>query len=148
MHINVQAHSNVYAQGHVEFLDKFGQKQTLLVVSTMRCMIRTLPTVVKLRTVNRELTAHPGETITCPLILDRTPLFTGPMQLQLVDPACGISAAPASVAAGQSRTELSVQIAPSSVPRLGLTLKFRAQGTMDGDTQVITEATLPVKFQE
>ena len=41
MHINVQAHSNVYAQGHVEFLDKFGQKQTLLVVSTMRCMVRT-----------------------------------------------------------------------------------------------------------
>jgi hypothetical protein len=49
MHINVQAHSNVYAQGHVAFIDKFGQKQTMLVVSTMRCMIRTLPTVVKLR---------------------------------------------------------------------------------------------------
>ena len=54
MHINVQAHSNVYAQGSVEFQDQFGQKQTMLVVSTMRCMVRTLPTVAKLRTVDRD----------------------------------------------------------------------------------------------
>lgn len=147
MHINVQAHSNVYAQGHVEFLDKFGQTQTLLVVSTMRCMIRTLPTVVKLRSVQRELTTQPGSTITCPLALDRTSHFTGPMQIQLIDPPPGITAAPASFAVGQSQTEVIVQIDPSMKPQPNLKLKFRARGSMDGDTQVVSETMLPIKFR-
>ena len=61
MHINVQAHSNVYAQGYVEFQDKFGQKQTMLVVSTMRCMVRTLPTIAKLRSADRERLPAAGD---------------------------------------------------------------------------------------
>lgn len=147
MHINVQAHSNVYAQGHVEFLDKFGQTQTLLVVSTMRCMIRTLPTVVKLRAVNRELTAQPGGSITCPLVLDRTSHFAGPMQIQLVDPPPGITVTPASFAAGETHADVSVQIDSSMKPQPNLKLKFRVQGAMDSDTQVISETTLPIKFK-
>ncbi len=147
MHINVQAHSNVYAQGHVEFLDKFGQTQTLLVVSTMRCMIRTLPTVVKLRAVNRELAIQPGGSITCPLALDRTSHFTGPMQIQLIDPPPGITVTPASFVAGEAHADVIVQIDPSMKPEPNLKLKFRVQGAMDGDTQVISETTLPIKFK-
>ncbi len=147
MHINVQAHSNVYAQGHVEFLDKFGQTQTLLVVSTMRCMIRTLPTVVKLRSVLRELTAPPGSTITCSLALDRTSHFSGSMQIQLIDPPAGITAIPASIAAGESHAEISVQIDSSlKLPQI-LKLKFRAIGAMDGDTQVVSETALSLKIE-
>ncbi len=146
MHINVQAHSNIYAQGHVEFLDKFGQTQTMLVVSTMRCMIRTLPAIVKLRSVNRKLTVHPGGSISCPLVLDRTSHFSGPMQIQLINPPPGITAAATSVAAGESFAEISVQIDPSMKPPSNVWLKFRAQGTLDGNTQVISETTLPVKF--
>ncbi len=148
MHINVQAHSNVYAQGHVEFLDKFGQKQTLLVVSTMRCMIRTLPTVVKLRAADREVTVKPGSSVTCPLILDRTSHFTGSMQIQLVDPPAGITASVATIAAGQTHAEVTVQIDQAMQPRRNLTLKFRAQGAMDGDVQVVTETTLPIRFDQ
>ena len=147
MHINVQAHSNVYAQGHVEFLDKFGQKQTLLVVSTMRCMVRTLPTVTKLRAENREVIISKEGTATCSLILDRTPHFSGPAKIELVDPASGISADPASIAAGQSRTEVVVRIAPSTLPR-PRTLTFRALGEMTGDVQVISEAKVPIKFAD
>lgn len=147
MHINVQAHSNVYAQGHVEFLDKFGQKQTLLVVSTMRCMIRTLPTVAKLRSENRELTVSKEGTATCSLILDRTPLFSGPAKIELLDPGIGISADRASIAAGQSRAEVVVHVRPSTMPR-PRTLTFRALGEMAGDVQVISEARVPVKFAD
>lgn len=146
MHINVQAHSNVYAQGHVEFIDKFGQTQTLLVVSTMRCMIRTLPTVVKLRTLERELTAQPGGSITCPLALDRTSHFSGPMQIQLIDPPPGITITPASFATGETKTDVVVKIDPAMKPQTDLKLKFRGQGALDGDTQVITETTLPLKL--
>jgi hypothetical protein len=147
MHINVQAHSNVYAQGHVEFIDKFGQTQTLLVVSTMRCMIRTLPTVVKLRTVPRELSVQPGETLTCPLTLDRTPNFTGPMQIELIDAPTGVTASPVSIDANNTQAGISVRFDSSLNPQSNLKLKFRAQGVMDGDTQVITEATLPLTFE-
>ncbi len=147
MHINVQAHSNVYAQGHVEFLDKFGQKQTLLVVSTMRCMIRTLPTVAKLRAEHRERTVSKEGTVTCSLILDRTPHFSGPAKIELVDPASGISAEPASIAAGQSRTEVVVHIMPTTISR-PRTLTFRALGEMAGDVPVISEARVVIKVAD
>lgn len=147
MHINVQAHSNVYAQGHVEFLDKFGQKQTLLVVSTMRCMIRTLPTVAKLRADNRELTVSKDGTATCSLVLDRTPHFSGPAKIELLDPDNGISAEPTSIAAGQSRTEVVVHVTPSTMSRPRM-LTFRALGEMAGDVQVISEARVLVKFAD
>ena len=49
MHVSVQHHSRPYAQGYATFTDKWGQKQTLLAVSEKRRMIRTRPTVVRLR---------------------------------------------------------------------------------------------------
>ena len=139
MHINVQAHSNVYAQGHVEFQDKFGQKQTLLVVSTMRCMIRTLPTVVKLRPVNRDLGAQPGGTLRCPLALDRTSHFTGPMQIELVSAVPGITAETATIGADQTEAEVVIHVAPTMTPSKNVTLKFRALGNMSGDAKVVSE---------
>jgi len=140
MHINVQAHSNVYAQGHVAFVDKFGQQQTMLVVSTMRCMIRTLPTVVKLRSLERELMVSPDSKITCSLVLDRTPNFTGSMRIELLDPVPGISAEAVTIGAGESRTDVVVQIDQPIPDALSIPLRFRAVGTMDEDVQVVSEA--------
>jgi len=147
MHINVQAHSNVYAQGHVEFVDTFGQKQTMLVVSTMRCMIRTLPTVVKLRSRDREFFASADGPTACSLILDRTPNFTGSMQIHLVDPPPGISAEATTIGLGEVSADIAIQIdgqmpRPSSVP-----LRFRAVGVMDDNVQVVSEATATLVFQ-
>ena len=147
MHINVQAHSNVYAQGHVEFVDKFGQPQSMLVVSTMRCMIRTLPTVVKLRSLEREYVANGDGPVTCSLALDRTPNFTGPMQIRLVDPPPGISAEPITIGAGEHSVDMTIQIAglmprPSSFP-----LQFSAVGMMHDNVQVVSEATATLVFQ-
>ena len=155
MHINVQAHSNVYAQGWVRFQDAWGQEQSLLVVSTMRCMIRTLPTVVKLRSVEREFAALPGQTVAVALELDRTPNFDGPLRLELVEPSPeqGYTAAPVVVPAGASTATLSVVIAADAcLPGKGnaaasrpFALLFRATGEMSDGAQVISEVRLPVK---
>jgi len=146
MHINVQAHSNVYAQGHVEFVDEHGQKQTMLVVSTMRCMIRTLPTVAKLRSMDREMAATSGTTIRCPVAIDRTSQFQGPMQIELMDAAPGITAATVTLPANQSQTDVLVQIDPSVKHAANMALKFRAVGNMGGDVKVITETIVPLEL--
>ena len=148
MHINVQAHSNVYAQGHVAFVDKFGQKQTMLVVSTMRCMIRTLPTVVKLRSPEPELVASSDNRIMCSLVLDRTPNFTGPMQIQLLDPVLGISAEAVTLGAGETTVGMAIQIDRSMTRDSSVPLRFRAIGLMDDDVQVVSEATVRLVFQD
>ena len=70
MHINVQAHSNIYAQGFATFQDRWGQQQSTCIVSEMRCMVRTLPTVTRLQSVDRELTFAPDGTASCRLHLD------------------------------------------------------------------------------
>lgn len=148
MHINVQAHSNVYAQGHAAFVDKFGQKQTMLVVSTMRCMIRTLPTVVKLRSLEREVAASTDTALTCSLALDRTPNFRGPMQIQLLDPVSGISAETVMIGAEEIRADVAIQIDRSLAQQSSLPLRFRAVGVMDDDVQVVSEATVTLVLRD
>jgi hypothetical protein len=146
MHINVQAHSNVYAQGHAEFIDRHGQKQTMLIVSTMRCMIRTLPTVVKLKTAQNTIHGSAAQTVNCGLLLDRTPNFTGSMQVELIEPPDGITAAAVTIGADEEQTELAIQVASSLKQACTLPLKIRAVGALDDDVQVISEtvATLVV----
>lgn len=147
MHINVQAHSNVYAQGHVEFTDSAGQKQTMLVVSTMRCMIRTLPTVVKLRSKDSEIAARLGSTVRVPLLLDRTPNFTGPMRIELVAPPAGVIAAAATFEANATEASVDLQL-PSGAPLARSTkLLFRAIGKLDSKTEVISETTQVIAVQ-
>ena len=146
MHINVQAHSNVYAQGAVEFQDKFGQQQTLLVVSTMRCMIRTLPPVAKLKTVERELVVAADGTARCRLAFDRTSQFSGPVELELVDAEPGIQAKPMTIPAEQSTVEMEIQFAPEARRSPEMRLKFRAQGAMPGEALMVSEASIPLRF--
>lgn len=144
MHINVQAHSNIYAQGYVEFEDKFGQKQTLLVVSTMRCMVRTLPAIAKLRVADRELPVAANGAIRCPLVLDRTSQFSGSMQIELIDAVPGISAKPVEIKPDQTRADLVLQIDPTVKQAPKQSLRFRARGKMSDDVQVISEADVPL----
>lgn len=127
-------------QGHVAFVDKFGQRQTMLVVSTMRCMIRTLPTVVRLRCLNRELPATTKSRVMCSLVLDRTPNFLGPMQIQLLDPPLGISAEAITIAAGETTADAAIDVEKSMTLASSIPLRFRAVGLMDGDVQVVSEA--------
>lgn len=142
MHINVQAHSNVYAQGHVQFQDKYGQKQTMLVVSTMRCMVRTLPTITKLRMADGDLPVPADGMLRCPLVLDRTSQFSGAMQIELMDPMPGVTAAPVEIKADQSRAEVVVHIDPAVRANPNLSMRFRARGKLSEAVQVISETNV------
>jgi hypothetical protein len=149
MHINIQAHSNVYAQGYVNFTDKFGQPQSHLVVSTMRCMVRTLPPVAKLQAIERSITARPGTTVACPLEVIRTSNFSGPLKIELVSPneGEGFFANSLVLPANASKTTIPVRIAVEARPRQNTTLTFRATGNMAGGVQVISEATVGLSFE-
>jgi hypothetical protein len=147
MHINVQAHSNIYAQGFAVFQDKWGQRQSMLHVSEMRCMIRPLPTVVKLRAAEKSMTLRPGSPVNCVLQLDRTTNFTGELQVELVSPPKGISLdrliipADATTATAIVKVDPGVELAPSTQ------LKFRGQGDLSGGVKVVSEASISVVIE-
>jgi hypothetical protein len=147
MHINVQAHSNVYSQGYAVFTDQWGQRQSLLVVSTMRCMIRPLPTVARLKSQNEELVAAPGSTMTCRLQLDRTSNFSGPVTIELVSPKAdqGISAEPMTLAASETTIDIPVHVARDPAAPPNAELLFRAIGQLPDNVQLITETHVPFR---
>jgi hypothetical protein len=146
MHINVQAHSNVYAQGYVMFKDRWGDEQSQLVVSTMRCMIRTLPPVAKLKTVEREVVCQSDGSVDCHLILDRTANFSGSMRVEFIDPASRsrFTAEPVTIREGQSTATLTVRHHGSDSPS-GAVLRFRGVGDLSDGAQVVSEATVIVR---
>ena len=144
MHINVQPHSNIYSQGYAIFQDKWGQRQSMLQVSEMRCMIRPLPTVARLRTSEKFMALHAGNSQTCTLHLDRTSNFTGTMRVELVDPPPGIHMAAVEIPPERSAIVAIVSAdegtAPLSLPHL----KFRGTGDMPGGVKVVCEVVVPV----
>ena len=147
MHINIQPHSNIYAQGDVEFTDRWGQRQTMLQVSEMRCMIRPLPTVARLRSRERSLSLTAGQPAQIVLQLDRTPLFSGPLQIELRDPPAGLQLVPLTIAEGQSAAVATLQIAGNAKLPAGTKLTLRGTGILPPGTpgtHVITEVTLAV----
>ncbi len=139
MHINVQAHSNVYAQAYVIFEDDYGQKISQCFVSEMRCMIRPLPTVVKLACVEERVMAKPGDLVSCKLRLDRTSVFRGPMKIELLSQeGSGIRAEPVVLAPEDSTVSVAVQM-PAGLWTLPVPIKFRATGELPGYVSIISE---------
>jgi len=142
MHINVQAHSNVYAHAYVVFQDSWGQTQSQLFVSEMRCMIRPLPAVAKLSAVKPNVPGKPGETIECKLRLDRTSLFRGAMTVELVEPAIATGCVAQSITMEPGQSTASIRVDLPTSPRLpaGTKLKFKATGILPGYSSVVSEA--------
>jgi hypothetical protein len=140
MHASVQHHCRPYAQAYTSFTDRWGQKQTLLGVCLHRCMIRTLPPVVKMRALTKEIVARPGEVVECKLAIDRVSTFTGALDLDLLDGG-GFKAEKVHVAASQTEAVIRIQVGNDS---RATSLTFRATGTLAGGARAITEATLPV----
>ena len=139
MHINVQAHSNVYSQAYVVFEDEFGQKLSQCFVSEMRCMIRPLPTVVKLTPMEDRVVVTPGMPVTCKLRLDRTSLFRGPMRVEIVDQdESGIRADPVTIAPEESTVSMEIQM-PVGQFTGTVPIKFRAVGQLPGYVNIISE---------
>ena len=144
MHINVQPHSNIYAQGYAVFQDKWGQRQSMLQVSEMRCMIRPLPTVARLRTREKSVSVSAGESRTCVLELDRTTNFSGAMRVELVEPPAGLCMAPVVIPADQSAAIATITAAPGLALPPSAHLKFRGTGELSGDVKVVSGVSVPV----
>ena len=144
MHINVQPHSNIYSQGYVVFQDKWGHRQSMLQVSEMRCMIRPLPTVARLRAREKSVAIRAGESQTCTLQLDRTSNFGGALRVELVEPPPGIHMAPVVIPADQSAIVVTMTAAPEVEHLSAGQLKFRGTGDLPKDVKVVTEVILPL----
>ncbi len=146
MHASVQHHCRPYAQAYATFTDQWGQRQTLMAVSAHRCMVRTLPPVVKLRSVTKEIAARPGDVVECKLGLDRVSTFTGAVEVVLTATP-GFTAQKVRIESGQTEAVLRVQREGSARSADVRTLTFRATGRLASGATVITEATVPVASQ-
>ena len=144
MHINVQPHSNIYAQGCVIFHDQWGQRQSMVQVSEMRCMIRPLPTVARLHAVEKSISLRPGGSAACTLRLDRTSNFRGVMRVELVKPAPGIHMNPILIAPDQNNAVATIAIDDGTDVAPKAELKFRGLGELPGGVTIVSEATLAV----
>jgi hypothetical protein len=144
MHINVQPHSNIYAQGYVVFQDKWGQRQSMLQVSEMRCMIRPLPTVAKLRAREKSIVVRAGASQTCVLELDRTTNFGGEMRVELVDPPAGLTMVPVVIPHGESTAVATIAADADLVLPQSAQLTIRGTGELPRDVKVVSEIVLPI----
>jgi hypothetical protein len=142
MHANVQHHCRPYVQGYATFVDRWGQQQSILAVCEKRCMIRTMPPVVKLKALDEAISLPPGGEAVCHLALERTSNFNEAMELELVQPPPGLTAKKTHVEAGATHVELSVHATPQF--RGGASLKFRATGLRSNRVTVISEADVRV----
>jgi len=142
MHINIQSQSQLYSQAYATFTDQHGQQQHFLAVSEKRNMLRTLPPVVKLKAVDKELKCSTETRVRCRLKLQRTSNFLGPMDLTLVRGAtqADCSLTPLSIATGQSEIECEIQVGKQTGSQQ---LTFRATGQMAGQT-VISETNVSI----
>jgi hypothetical protein len=148
MHINVQSQSQLYTQAYAIFTDKHNQQQSVLVLSEKRNMIRTLPPVVKLKALDEEIIASPGDAITCRLELERTTNFPGAMKLTLLEPTDGrVRCQPTTIPAGATTASINLALntnqAADSIP-----LRFRAVGDLTPETKVVTEVSVSLVVSE
>jgi hypothetical protein len=146
MHANVQHHCRPYVQGYATFIDRWGQKQAMLAVCEKRCMIRTMPPVVKLKATEERLSLRPGGMVSCPLVLERTANFTGPMDVELLNPPPGVSADKLRIEPSATRATVTVRAA-ANVRFATATVRFRATGTRAQGVKVISEAEATVSME-
>ncbi len=148
MHANVQSQSQLYVQGYARFKDRWGDEQSLLVVSEKRCMLRSLPTVVKLKAPQGPMQIVPGGGGVCRLQLQRTTNFRDSMEIELVGDArrLGFTAPRVTIQPGQTEVDIPVRMAADIEPRDEWELKFRATGAYPGHVRVISEAVCPVRL--
>src|SRR5262249_35602538 len=108
---------------------------------------RTLPTLVRLRAVQGEVTARPGGAVSCPFVLDRTPNFTGAMTLVLLETP-GFTAEAGGIEAGSRAAVLHGRLHKGGRPPPAPGLRFRATGQLASGAAVVTEATVAVGLEE
>jgi hypothetical protein len=147
MAINVQSQTQLYSQAWASFTDSHGKKQAVLVLAEKRNMLRSMPPVVKLRSVDKTISASAGETVSCRLRLQRTSNFDGPMKVELLNelPDSCVEPGAATFAAGEALTTVPIKVGPSTNDG-PVTLRFRATGQLN-DRILISETVVTLIVQ-
>jgi hypothetical protein len=148
MAINVQSQTQLYSQAWATFKDSHGQDQAALVLAEKRNMLRSMPPVVKLKSVDESVSAEPGAVVPCQLRLQRTSNFPGPMKVELVNhtPESGIMMEPAEFAVRDEH--LTVQLKVTKAQSINpTTLVFRATGQLR-DRKIISETRIELQFTQ
>ena len=147
MAINVQSQTQLYSQAWASFTDSHGKEQSVLVLAEKRNMLRSMPPVVKLRSVDETISAAAGETVSCRLRLQRTSNFDGPMNVELLNdsPDTCVEPGAATFAAGGMLTTVPIKVGPSKNGE-PVKLRFRATGQLDDRILISeTEVTLNIR---
>jgi hypothetical protein len=143
MHANVQHHCRPYVQGYATFVDRWGQRQSILAVCQKRCMIRTMPPVVKLKAPGEAIWLRAGGAAVCRLAVERTSNFDEAMDVELIEPPPGLTAETIRAEAGAMHVAVTLRAGPHF--RGGNKIKFRATGRRSNGVKVISEAEVLVK---
>jgi hypothetical protein len=147
MAINVQSQTQLYSQAWASFTDSHGKEQAVLVLAEKRNMLRSMPPVVKLRSVDETISAVVGETVSCRLRLQRTSNFDGPMKVELLNesPDSCVELGTATFPAGEALTTVPIKVGPSKTGE-PVKLRFRATGQLNDRILISeTEVTLNIK---
>jgi hypothetical protein len=108
-------------------------------------MIRTLPTLARLRALQEEVAARGGDVLTLRFALDRTAHFTADAELEMVE-AAGFSAAKVTIGRDDKEATVKVRVG-KGVGRSGrVELRFRSTGRHASGATVVTFATVAVKL--
>lgn len=147
MAINVQSQTQLYSQAWASFTDSHGKEQAVLVLAEKRNMLRSMPPVVKLRSVDETISATAGETVSCRLRLQRTSNFDGLMKVELLNEmsdSCVVPGA-ATFAAGETLATVPIKVGPSKNGE-SVKLRFRATGQLN-DRILISETEVTLNIQ-
>lgn len=147
MAINVQSQTQLYSQAWASFTDSHGKGQAVLVLAEKRNMLRSMPPVVKLRSVDETLSAAAGETVSCRLRLQRTSNFDGPMKVELLNVSTSscVEVEEGRFDAGKAETSIAIRVATSKSDK-PVTLRFRATGQLN-DRILISEAEVKLNIR-
>ena len=106
-------------------------------------MIRTLPTVVKLRSATAKIVVRPGEVAECKLVLDRTSLLKGPIEVNMtaID---GLQAGKVRFEENQTEAVVNIRLDGKSRSLTVDTLTFRATGRLESGATVVSEVLVPI----
>jgi hypothetical protein len=149
MHINIQSQSQLYTQAFASFTDAHGVAQHFLVVAEKRNMLRTMPTVAKLYSQEKILSASPGQTVVAKFKLERTSNMRNPLQLKLqMSGLENLQTIPQNLARDEVHTAVSLTI-PADSPPGRYELVFEATGQLDAKPNhtVVTSAQVTLEVQ-
>ena len=151
MFINVQSQSQLYCQAYAVFEDKYKRRQSVLVVSEKRNMIRTLPPVVKIKAPRMTFLTSPGTSLDCHLVLERTSNFLGKMKVELRLPKEFIGLIKLErdygFAAKKTATIAGLQVSPKAKSGMKIPVTLRAVGEMHAGNIAVTETKVLVTIR-